>query len=97
MIMAKVIQFPVKQDPLEKMIEYVQHSINEYENDKRQQLFKKAAENLQQRFGVTLEEYLGFKGDREEVNARIERSLQKERLQILTKYMNDWQYDHYDR
>lgn len=95
--MAKVIQFPVKQDPCEKMIEYVQNSINEYENDERQQLFKKAANNLQKRFGVTWEEYLGFKGDPEEVNTKIERSLQKERLQILTKYMNDWQYDHYDR
>lgn len=75
MKMAKVIKFPKKHI-----------SMDTFTVDPA---YEKAVQNMEKRFGVPLFQYLGIEGDPEETSKIVRRNLQKERLQILTKYMND--------
>lgn len=46
-------------------------------------------EQIQNRFGVTLAEYSGARGKRsEEVQKKIDQAMQKETLQLASKFLN---------
>lgn len=48
-----------------------------------------AVKDIEERFGMSFWEYMGFSGDKEQVRAKIERVLHKETLQMATKIAED--------
>ncbi|MEB8637789.1 hypothetical protein P4H32_29340 [Bacillus cereus] len=48
-----------------------------------------AMQGIEQRFGMSFWEYMGFTGDKEKVREKIDRVLQKETLQMATKIIEE--------
>lgn len=48
-----------------------------------------AMKDIEQRFGLTFWEYMGFTGDQQKVREQVERVLHKETLQTATKIIED--------
>lgn len=82
--LAKVIPFPVRRNQ--------QFNFNPMETEAFQK-YLRAKKNLEERLGVPLSHYYGWEGDPEETYRTIERNMQKERLAILTRFMNDSDID----
>ena len=72
--MTQIIKFPYKEFP---------ESIRERES------YELAKKELEKRLGVTLWEFLGFEGNKEEVDSRINRSLRKETMRLTTKMIEE--------
>lgn len=51
--------------------------------------FEQAMYNIEKRFGVSFMKYMGFEGNKSEIEKKIKRSMQKETLKLATQFANE--------